>query len=267
MNTQQDFINEICAEENIAVESLSKGYILRLAKNGITCNIAGPYWDINSAASDRIACDKYGCYIVLNQNGIPAIEHELIFNPLRRGDWAGTEGVWTKVLAYFNAHNQKIVVKSNQGWGGHDVHYCETPAALEQAVHEIFAKYPDAALSPYHEIKTEYRVFYFQGQTPLAYGKTKGEDWKHNLAHGAKAFELADEKLLASLKSLAARAASCIGITFATIDIAELETGELSVMEINAGVQARFLADQHPHLRSTIKNIYTQAILHMLKKG
>ena len=261
-NTQISFIREVCQQENITVQSLSKDYILRLTKNNQTRNIAGPYWDINSAASDRIVCDKFGCYAVLNEAGIAAIPHQLFFNPMRRSEWVGEGGTWAQILEYFHLHGE-VVAKNNEGWGGLDVYYCNTALELEKAVLKIFQNQPNVALSPFQNIKNEYRVFYLNGKTPFAYGKTRGEDWKFNLAQGASAFLIEDDITQMSLEALAKKAADTIGITFATVDIAQMENGELAVMEINAGVQARFLVDQIPDLRDTIKAIYTEAILYM----
>lgn len=270
--SQRDFINEICEEEGIILESLSQGYVLCLTKNGATKRIFGSYWDINSAASDRIACDKSACYLVLDKSGIPAIAHELLYNPLRRIGYAGAKGAWTRALDYFETHNRRVVLKPNQGTKGKDVYYCDSIPALEAAAQAIFANHPDAALSPYSEIETEYRVYYLAGECPFAYGKAKGNNWQHNLSLGATAFEITEpdpsqgktiakiNKHLTRLKTLATIAAECIGITFATIDIAQFPTGELSVMEINSGVQARQLLEQLPHLRPVIKNIYSSAL-------
>ena len=141
---------------------------------------------------------------------------------------------------------------------------------MEAAAHAIFSAHPSAAISPFVEIKTEYRVFYLNGKCQLVYGKEASETWQHNLALGAKAVELVvksqeEKKLLAELKALACKAAECIGINFATIDIVQTHSGMLSVMEINSGVQAKLLLDQHPHLRDTIKRIYNSAILQMFR--
>ena len=263
-NTQISFIKEVCRQENIAVQSLSKDYIIRLTKGNQTRNIAGPYWDINSAASDRIACDKFGCYTVLNGAEIPAIPHQLFFNPTRRGEWIGENGSWTRILEYFRTHGE-VVAKNNEGWGGLDVYHCTTALELEKAVSKIFQHQPNVTLSPFKDIKTEYRIFYLNGKTPFAYGKAKGEDWKFNLAQGATAFLIKNYSLKKSLEELAKKAAHTIGITFATVDIAQMKSGKLAVMEINAGVQARFLVDQMPELRKKIKSIYTEAILHMFE--
>ncbi|MCL2217823.1 MAG: hypothetical protein FWB91_12520 [Defluviitaleaceae bacterium] len=260
MNSPRDFIKEVCREESITLELLSQEYVLRLTKNGVSRHIFGPYWDINSAVADRIACDKTACYTLLHNSGIPAVPHKLLLNPLRRGEWASPNGSLTRALAYFESNNQKLVVKPNNGTRGEDVYYCATVHALECAIFAIFATHPDAALSPYQEIETEYRVFYLNGKYRFAYGKAAGTTWQHNLSQGATAFEISSDATKKKLAKLAVLAATCIDINFATIDIAESPAGELSIMEINSGIQARLLVDQHPHLRPTIKGIYSDAI-------
>ena len=92
------------------------------------------------------------------------------------------------------------------------------------------------------------------------YVKTKGDDWKHNLSQGAKAFEVNNGGLRATLAELAVKAANCININFATVDIAAMENNELAVMEINSGVQAQLLLEQMPHRMGTIRAIYADAI-------
>jgi len=258
--TNLELITEICKEKDIQLECLSFGYIMCITAGEKTRHIFGPYWGLNSAAADRIACDKTACYIILEKSGIPAIAHELLYNPLKRMGWAGEKGAWAMATDFFIKHNKRVVIKPNQGTKGQDVYLCETVPALEAAVYAIFQEYPDAALSPYYEIENEYRVFFLNGNAMFAYGKAKKDSWQHNLSQGAIAFELRDEKIIAKVNGLAVRAAKCIGITFATVDIAETVDGELFVMEINAGVQARQLLEQLPHLRAKIKKIYAAAL-------
>ena len=265
MTIRNQLINEICQENNITVEYLSADYILRLVKDGQPRHIFGPYWDLNSAAADRLACDKAGCYTLLNHSGIPAIEHIIMYNPLRWTYLLDNSGMMQNALAYFEANNRMVVAKPNKGAQGRDVFYCDTPLALEQAMQTIYISEPDAALSPYYDIPLEYRVFYLNGRCCYIYGKTKGDDWKHNLSQGAKAFEVDDGNLRAELAELAIQAAQCININFATVDIAMPDGGEPLVMEINAGVQAQHLLEQFPHRRSTIKSIYSDAIKAMFE--
>ena len=265
MNSQHDFINEICAEEGIQLESLSQNYVLRLTKNGQTRTVFGAFWDINSAAADRIACDKTACYSMLHSNKIPAIAHELFYNPMHRMGWARPEGTWANALRFFESCGNLAVLKPNQGTRGNDVYLCDSIPAMEAAAHAIFTNHPSAAISPYRKIETEYRVFYLNGKCYFVYGKTASETWQHNLAQGAKAVQMPneteeDKKWINKLYNLAIRAANCIGINFATIDIAESHNKEIAIMEINSGVQAKILLNQLPQLRPIIKNIYTAAI-------
>ena len=270
--TQRIFIKEICAQEGITVQTLSHDYVFCLTRGDVTRHIFGAFWDINSAAADRIACDKCACYSILNKHGIPAVRHELLNNPLLRQDWLGTfnapsGGVWSQALALFELFGKRAVLKPNQGSMGQDVFHCDTIPALEAAAQAIFTTQPNAAISPYLEIETEYRVFYVTGDCPLAYAKTPdlANSWQHNLAKGAKASEIpgGQKRLAHELNSLASRAAKTIGINFATVDIVLLKTGELMVMEINSGVQAKYLLEQLPHLREVIKDIYARAIREM----
>ena len=263
MNIRNELINEICTEQNIQVEYLSYDYILRLTKDGKPRHIFGPYWDINSASADRLACDKAGCYTILKSCGIPAIEHIVMFNPLRWAYLISNEGNMPQAQAYFEANNRQIVIKPVDGAQGKDVYYCETLLAVERAIQTIFVAEPQVALCPYYAIYTEYRVFYLNGRVHYMYGKTKGDDWKHNLSLGAKAYEINDGNLRAKLAELAIKAAQSIGINFASIDIASLENNAHAIMEINSGVQAQHLLEQLPHRRKTIKTIYAEAISSM----
>ena len=260
----RDFIKEICLEENITYESLSQDYIARLTKGSITRHVLWSNWDANNAAADRIACDKSACYSILSLCSVPAVPHMQLLHPYKRQGWTGEKGTWIQALEYFKAHDQKVVVKPNQGTNGRHVYLCDTVYTLEAAVHAIFESHPDAAISPFYNIKTEYRVFYVNGDCSFVYGKTPSEDnWRHNLSQGATAFEVADEKKLATLKKLASRAAEAISINFATIDVIELENDDFAIMEINSGVQARQLLEQLPHLRPKIKSIYAAAVKSM----
>ena len=266
MSQFKEILTEICAEQGIRIESLSHGYILRLIKAGKLRHIFGPFYDLNSAAADRIACDKYACHTMLKLGGIPVIQSELFFNPLRRPELCVTESTWAMMLRYFKDNGCRIVVKPNQGSQGRDVYYCDNPADLERAVQTIFATEPDVLLSPYHDIETEYRVFYLNSRCHFVYGKTKGGSWMHNLSQGATAFEVTDKILLAKLTDLAKQSAECINISFASVDIAALTDNKLVVMEINSGVQAKFLLEQMPHLRETIKAMYSEAIQMMYER-
>ena len=263
--TPKEFAQDICSEHGILYETLSNGHIARLTKGDKIKHLSGPYWDANSAASCRIACDKAACYAILHHSGVPAVAHELLLHPVKRMGYTGENGTWLQAIKFFTKHNNCVVVKPNSGSNGYAVQRCETLQELEAAVHLIFAESPSAAISPYYEIKTEYRVFYAFGSCPFAYAKqTSATGWQHNLSQGATAVEIVDTEKLGKLKKMACDAAHAININFATVDIIETMLGEYLVIEINAGVQARQLVTQLPHLYPVAKSIYETAILNML---
>ena len=266
MDAFNELIFEICLEEKIRCEDLSFGWMLRLIKNNRSKHIVGRHFDLNPAAADRIACDKYACHILLKREGIPSVEHELFFDPLRRTNWISDDGELMRAFRLFESYGERAVVKPNCGWQGRGVEFCETKKEFERALLSIFKSEAGACVCPFYEIPREYRVFFVNGKCPVVYGKEPASDgWKHNLSAGAKTVDVGDKILLNELKKLAARAADCIGIKFATADIAGLADGTLAVMEINAGVTATKLLEQRPEKRGTVKEVYAEAVRAMFE--
>ena len=261
MDTFTALITEICAENHIDCEILSYGWIYKLSYKNTARYIIGRHFELNSSASDRIACDKYACSTILINKGIPCIRHELFFDPLRRSNWIGKNGEIDRAARFFYEYSEKVVAKPNNGWQGRNVFFCESMKDIEYAFGAIFAHEPTACLSPFYQITNEYRVFYLSGECLYSYGKKKGgASWKHNLSAGAVAFDIEDDSLLKKLYSLAADGAKCINISFAAIDIAQLPDGALKIMEINSGVVASKLLEQHPDKYGLVKKIYTKAV-------
>jgi hypothetical protein len=108
MSIFKEITTEICAESGIRYEEFSHGYIIRLTKGEKIRHIFGQHMDINAASADRIACDKVACYTLLKNFAIPAIEHELFFNPRLRINWIGETGTWRAIHAFFEKHNRRF---------------------------------------------------------------------------------------------------------------------------------------------------------------
>ncbi|MCL2708842.1 MAG: hypothetical protein FWF03_06990, partial [Defluviitaleaceae bacterium] len=173
MDSFYPLINEICEDYSIRCEALSGGWLLRLEKNGKVRSIIGRHFDVNSASADRVACDKCACYEMLKRGGIEAVECELFLDPLRRRNWIGGGGEFSRATDYFNSRGQKVVVKPNEGWQGREVYLCETVKQLERAMLAAYKEGPGICLSPFAEIKNEYRAYHVNGECPLAYGKER----------------------------------------------------------------------------------------------
>lgn len=87
-------------------------------------------------------------------------------------------------------------------------------------------------------------------------------NWKHNLGQGADARVLREGEC-ETICSLARRAACCLKIRFASVDVVMTEEG-LKVMEVNAGVMMENLAGMSREYYARAKSIYERAIFKML---
>ena len=74
-------IRELCDELHIHYTELSDSWVFRLERDGITHFISGNRFDLNPAAAGAIADDKVSTFAVLHHLDVPAIPHELIYNP------------------------------------------------------------------------------------------------------------------------------------------------------------------------------------------
>ena len=87
-------------------------------------------------------------------------------------------------------------------------------------------------------------------------------NWKHNLGQGAEA-QILNESETEEICILAKRAAKCLNIRFASVDVVMTKEG-LKVMEVNAGVMMENLAGMNSEYYQIAKSIYKKAIFKML---
>lgn len=111
-----------------------------------------------------------------------------------------------------------------------------------------------------HELYKELNVIHPVGQKIIL-------NWKFNLTQGASCQIIGESDLHSKLCNLAIKSANAIGISFATIDIIEEENGNLTVLEINAGVAMDQFIQQIPSGKHIATEIYEKAILSMFHIG
>ena len=68
-------IEDICKENGIKYNFLSKDWVIMLEKDGKNRFISGYKFDLNSHGIGLIVDDKYALYDVLKVKTIPVIEH------------------------------------------------------------------------------------------------------------------------------------------------------------------------------------------------
>jgi glutathione synthase/RimK-type ligase-like ATP-grasp enzyme len=169
-------IREVAAEHGVRVESYGEGWILRLSKAGARGErvrfLYGYGFDLNSAATHAIACDKAATAECLAAQGIACVEHRLFLHP-RMAAYVPHKGNWEGMLRFAREHRFDVVVKDNGGTGGRGVYRCRDEVQLEHAVYRLFDQTHAVAISPFYEAPVEHRFVILDGRCEVAYTKLR----------------------------------------------------------------------------------------------
>ena len=166
-------IDELCEEKNIKQKMLSFGWIRELEKEDKIHHIIRYQFDLNSAISYKIANDKYATYVILKENKIPMINHEMIFSPFTRTKYFEKSFMYKVKKMLKNASN-KIVIKANDSCQGKDVYCVKNKIEAKRIIKKMFKEKKDSiSICPYVEIDYEYRVIVLEDQVLYAYKKRK----------------------------------------------------------------------------------------------
>jgi glutathione synthase/RimK-type ligase-like ATP-grasp enzyme len=97
-----------------------------------------------------------------------------------------------------------------------------------------------------------------------AYVPANGEvvtiSWKHNLGQGAEAEPIdKDGEIYSQIVALAKKAAECVNVNFASIDIIDTAEG-LKILEINSGIMMENFSSYDEENYNIAKSIYKRAI-------
>lgn len=158
-------VEQYCKNNSITLSKLSADWVLKLTKNEKTRYIIGYQFDLNSSATSAICLDKSTTSEILTLNNIANVHHELFMPP-------SIESNWEKMIEFFNKH-EKIVCKTNTGTGGKDVYFINSLKDLEKATNKIFSKDQYISLTPFYDIKNEYRAIILNGEVKLLYTKER----------------------------------------------------------------------------------------------
>lgn len=156
-------IEEICLEIGIKITLISEDFIMILEKNNQIKTVFGCRFPLNNHGIGEVIDDKYGFHELLKYIKVPVAEIVPIFE---------NTNIKT-VLDYFYRHNSMVVLKPNDGAMGNDVYKVTDEDDLLSKVEYLKNKNHIVCLSPYYDIKTEYRVIVLNGHIELLYGKRK----------------------------------------------------------------------------------------------
>ncbi len=164
-------IKEICTEEGISLMRFSYDWILRLNANNREMYIIGYKFPNNNSAIEHICNDKAALSDILSSHKLPHIEHTFFPAPSRNG-CDEPQGIWNKLEEMLNQYG-RIVCKPNIGSGGRNVYKVSSQKELEVAVFNIFSKTNTMAVSPYRDVRAEYRIIIVNFNVEVIYEKIR----------------------------------------------------------------------------------------------
>jgi hypothetical protein len=165
-------LRDLSRRYGVTLESLAQGWIVRLTRGPVVRYVHGYSFDLNTAATQAIACDKAATSDVLAAAGVPRVEHRLCLHP-DKARFVPHPGNWRGMLDFFESHGRDVVVKDNTGTGGRGVLRARSAVQLEAAALELFRHGHDVALSPFVEIIEERRFVMLDGACEAAYTKVR----------------------------------------------------------------------------------------------
>ncbi len=163
-------IREICNEENIGLTSFDDwAYCLR--KDEKHRFIYGYQFGLDNAAVSAILKDKAAASEMMTAAGIDHIPHWCVMSPAHP-EFCSLDSGWQFLEETFKTYSD-LVVKDNQGTGGQLVFRVRTKLELEKACHEIFRTASSLSVSPYVNIKKEYRAIVLDGVIKVVFSKVR----------------------------------------------------------------------------------------------
>lgn len=297
MNYVQSIIKNICQEKNIEFNLVSQDWIMVLKKENTTRYISGYKFSLNNQASSIICDDKYALYETLKLLNIPIIEHKIVFKDYDKEDIIsffkkhnndlvvktndGTCGLniyhVTTINDLFKYIDKLLITNlSISICPFYKIKNEYRTIILNGNVELFYGKkrpivYGDGKKS-IKELLCEFNYDYFKNivDSKLDIILNKGEeyiyDWRHNLSNGSIPFENIDTNLKNKIQTLAKKAFNSLNLKFASVDIIELETNELLILEINSGIMIDKYAKYTKNGEEICKKIYSKAIDLMFDK-
>jgi glutathione synthase/RimK-type ligase-like ATP-grasp enzyme len=168
-----DILRAACAARAIAISTLGEGWILRLSRGEHVKFIHGYTFDLNTAATHQVVCDKAATSEALASVGIPCIEHVLFLHPRMSEFVPQQKGNWAAMLALAERFAWDLVVKENTGTGGRGVFRCRDALSLERVAYTLLERNISLCISPYRHASIEARYIFLDGAVELAFTKTR----------------------------------------------------------------------------------------------
>lgn len=163
MKESQKLIKDLCEEKNIHFNLVSKDWIMVLEKDNKSNYIIGNKFPLNNYCFAKICDDKYALYEVATLLNIPVAEHYIVFKNYDKEE----------IIEYGKKYNFNLVVKNNLGTCGNNMFHTASQIELLEKLDLLLSKNYSVSLSPFYDIKSEYRSIVLHKNIELMYGKKK----------------------------------------------------------------------------------------------
>lgn len=173
MNNFQSMIKEICDENGINMDIISRDWIIALEKNGIRRFIVGCRFDSNKHGLGQVLDDKFATYEALSLIGLPIAYHEIQYSEKNHAKHAKGNNTIEHAMDFFERFNHNIVIKVNDGSQGKNCYHITNKRQIRPTLHKLFQKHYSLSLCPFYEIKNEYRLIMLDGKPEIVYQKVR----------------------------------------------------------------------------------------------
>jgi len=289
-------IIDICDKYKINCSILSDDWILMLEKDNKVRYFIGYKSDLNSSAVSNLFDDKYGLFTVLRKKNIPVCEYMILFKNYDRKivenyylennkklvvkDNMGSCGI-----SVFKSNDIDEIYKLIDNILESSYSACICPfydikteyrlINVKGVPKVIYGKRKPVVIgdgkTTIIELLKRFNYYYFSSikdkslNRVLKEGEIFEYNWQFNLSRGAIPFDIDDNILLDKLKEICSKVISVTNIKFSSIDIVELVTGELLVLECNSGVMMENYIRYMKNGREMAYDVYEEVIIEMFK--
>ncbi len=164
-------MNVACKELGIEMKLLVKSSVIKLTKNNQIRFVYGDRFDVNPHALGSIMDDKYATYEVLKELKAPVVETSLVLQPRETDTFSSVKTI-SLIEKYFEQYHNNIVIKSLIGSSGKTVFHIKIKEEIKPTVEKLLTHGFLFAVSPFYQIKKEYRLIYLDGKCYAMYAKT-----------------------------------------------------------------------------------------------
>lgn len=297
MNNVQKIVKEICDELGIKFTLVSQNWIMVLEKDEKIKYVVGFKFPLNDQACSRVCDDKYALYEVMKHFEIPVTEHYIIHKNYDRNriiDICSKYNNDMVIKANLGTCGNDVYHKSDIDEifevidelliDNYSISLCPyydikteyRSIILNDNVEVVYGKIRPIVKgngkSTIYELLLEFNKAYFEKiectnelNRVLLDNEIYEYNWQFNLSKGAMPYLLSDKNKEDRIRSMALSVSKVLGVKFASIDIIELGSGELLVLEANSGVMMSNFSVNLSNGKDIAKDIYTKVIKEMFK--